>query len=826
MLNNAQTETLLPQHLELLRASAILSEVANRRGYRSVRSRSELRRLGFSDVQARVPALLIPIWGVTGEIVLYQARPDEPRVNNGRAVKYETPPGTRMALDVPPGARFALADPGQPLFITEGARKADAAVSLGLCCLALLGVWNWRGTNEDGGKMMLPDWEYVALNGRVVYIVFDSDVMTKPEVNAALTRLKAFLETRGAKIQVIYLSSAPGGEKIGLDDYLAAGHSVDDLLALASPTIRPVPTATDSHDVQAPYRIQGGRICYEKDTRDGSVIVPLCNFVARVAEEIELDDGQETSRAFAIEGCLESGQVLPSVRVPADRFAAMNWVTGAWGLRPVVRAGLSTKDLLREAIQRFSYDAKYRQVFTHTGWRKINGQWLYLTASGAVGAEGFEVDLGPELAQYCLPHTSEDPVAAMRSSLRILKMAKLTITAPLWAGIFRAPLAIAYPLDLSLWMEGPTGTLKSSQAAVALSHWGPFDRTNLPGAWSSTANSLEKRAFSLKDALFVVDDYAPAGLDRRELELKASRLLRAQGNLAGRGRLRPDLTERPGFPPRGLILGTGEQRPPGRSILARTFLIEVALGDVHLDILSVAQRDSHRLPHAMAGYISWLVPQIDSLRSTLGDLFRSTRARAEKSGLHLRIPETLAHLWLGIDVGLSYAEEIKACGPSEAADLRVLSWEALVERARIQGKLVEEEKPTWLFLRILNTLVIQKRAILLPKDMPSDGVHSDPPLIGWQDNEFFYLLPDAAFQAVARFVKDSGDIFPVRENRLRKDLVEENFAKFDPGHTTCLTRVGGVLQRVICLRRAAISMVLGEDPPAQVPVTDVTGSGK
>src|SRR5207245_9807365 len=116
---------------------------------------------------------------------------------------------------------------------------------------------------------------------------------------------------------------------------------------------------------------------------------------------------------------------------------------------------------------------------------------------------------------------------------------------------------------LSLWMEGVTGSLKSTIAALFLSHWGSFDRTKLPGAWCSTVNALERRAFILKDAMFVIDDYAPTSLDRRDLEMKAARLLRAQGNLAGRGRLRQDLSERPGHSPRGLGVGYAEQLPPG-----------------------------------------------------------------------------------------------------------------------------------------------------------------------------------------------------------------------------------------------------------------------
>ena len=67
------------------------------------------------------------------------------------------------------------------------------------------GVWNWRGTNELGGKTALPDWESIALNDREVFLVFDSDVMTKSGVHLALSRLKAFLESRHARVKVVYL---------------------------------------------------------------------------------------------------------------------------------------------------------------------------------------------------------------------------------------------------------------------------------------------------------------------------------------------------------------------------------------------------------------------------------------------------------------------------------------------------------------------------------------------------------------------------------------------------------------------------------------------
>ena len=219
------TERLERHHLEmLLEESGIRAEVAEGRSYKTVRTKAELTQNGFGRNQQSVPGLLIPIHGPAGEITLYQYRPDEPRVKDGKPIKYETPSGSKMTLDVHPCMRNKLGDPSVPLFVTEGVKKGDALASWGLCAATLLGVWNWRGTSGRGGKTALPEWEYVALDGRRVYVVFDSDVMIKPEVHKALKRLKGFLEGRGAQVAVVYLPAGSGGGKQGVDDFLVAGN--------------------------------------------------------------------------------------------------------------------------------------------------------------------------------------------------------------------------------------------------------------------------------------------------------------------------------------------------------------------------------------------------------------------------------------------------------------------------------------------------------------------------------------------------------------------------------------------------------------------------
>lgn len=225
---------LSPEHTQLIRESAIAQEVAETRGYRTVSTKSDLEALGFRKAQRIMPTLLIPVWNVHGQISTCQHRPDQPRINKGKPLKYETPVSSRMVLDVPPAVQGKLADPKIPLYITERASKADSAVFIGLCCISLAGVWNWRGTNEKGGKTALPDWESIALNGRKVYVAFDSDVMEKSEVRGALTRLQAFLASRGADTREIRLPVGESGRQTGLDDFLASGMTVHDLLALAT----------------------------------------------------------------------------------------------------------------------------------------------------------------------------------------------------------------------------------------------------------------------------------------------------------------------------------------------------------------------------------------------------------------------------------------------------------------------------------------------------------------------------------------------------------------------------------------------------------------
>lgn len=234
----------------LRESSGIADVVILARGYRTITAPQELRALGFARNQCLVPTLLLPVHTTDGGNSLYTHRPNLPRVIKNRrkrnpdgsfkaeVIKYELPKDAGIRLDCPPSCRPMLADPSIRLWITEGIKKADALASHQLCAIALLGVWNFKGKNEFGATVFLADWDYIALKGREICIVFDSDVMLKPEVRKALDRLIEHLRRKGAQVRAIFLPST-NGEKIGVDDYLLT-HSVAELEGLIN-TPRPQP---------------------------------------------------------------------------------------------------------------------------------------------------------------------------------------------------------------------------------------------------------------------------------------------------------------------------------------------------------------------------------------------------------------------------------------------------------------------------------------------------------------------------------------------------------------------------------------------------------
>jgi hypothetical protein len=189
-------EALDEHHLKMLRDESKISErVIAARGYYTEHDPEELGRLGFDEnQQVLVPALVIPIRDVTGEMVLHRIRPDDPRPNPykpGKVNKYEMPTGRQNVLDIPPFTFEHLQNINYSLWVTEGESKADSLISQGVAAIALFGVWSWKRAG-----LPLPDFDRIPMIGRDVNVVFDSDTEDNVNIRQALMYLAHYLKGR------------------------------------------------------------------------------------------------------------------------------------------------------------------------------------------------------------------------------------------------------------------------------------------------------------------------------------------------------------------------------------------------------------------------------------------------------------------------------------------------------------------------------------------------------------------------------------------------------------------------------------------------------
>jgi len=222
-----------------LKASAISDAIISERGYRTIASAGDFEmsyageqyeglwsRPTLKKIDA---ALLIPGYAAGSPSTTCVLRPHMPRMfADGTSPKYEYPPKQPPILDILPRYQSRLTDTTIPLWITEGAKKADALATLydlAIVPASINGVYGW----SKGG--ILKDFDAVILTGREVVLVPDGDISTKWAVAQAIGRLAHVLTTRGATVRLLLLPDAHGGGKVGIDDYIAAGASTDDLEA-------------------------------------------------------------------------------------------------------------------------------------------------------------------------------------------------------------------------------------------------------------------------------------------------------------------------------------------------------------------------------------------------------------------------------------------------------------------------------------------------------------------------------------------------------------------------------------------------------------------
>jgi hypothetical protein len=460
----------------------------------------------------------------------------------------------------------------------------------------------------------------------------------------------------------------------------------------------------------------------------------------------------------------------------------------------------------------------------------VNGKDVYLHAGGAIGANGPSAELNLRLPS-ALKHYQLHPAAgaeelkrAVQASLRLLDLAPASISFSLLAATY---LAVVKQADFSGHLTGESGGFKSELTALFQQHFGSgMDRKNLPAAWSSTGNALEMTAFHAKDAILVIDDFAPqpSQADASRLHAAAERVFRAAGNHAARGRLDSNAQLREPKPPRAMILSTGEETPRGHSIRARLFILELKKGAIDGQDLAVCQRDASigLYAQSMTGFVQRLAGNRDEIVARFDAKVLDYRSQSISGGAHARTPEIVAHLRSAFDLVLEYAEDVGAIDAADAVQLAQRCASALREAAAAQAKHQGETEPTARFLTLLCSALFSGRAHLADREGGRPPIHPEAcgwrpnesggfipsgDCVGWVDGDNLYLDLTAAYRVAQVLGRDSAEGISVGEQTLKKRLHDKKLlASIDEKRETLTVRriLAGTSKSVLHFLRTAV----------------------
>jgi len=295
----------------------------------------------------------------------------------------------------------------------------------------------------------------------------------------------------------------------------------------------------------------------------------------------------------------------------------------------------------------------------------------------------------------------------------------------------------------------------------------------------------------------------------------AARLIYQAGNRSARGRLAADLSARPNYYPRCLIISTGEMLLPGQrqSATARYLGIELDPKKIQIDKdrLTEAQEEAHLYSAAMAAYLSDLTLRLDDTIEDIKDLWTGYRNAFQK-GTHLRIPEIQAWLAVGFEMFLRFQTRMGTISGDQAYEMLNRAWKVFEDLGAKHSRIIEGERPTLKFISVLRELFLQGRiyaestagtggAPCNGGELGWEGVESarNAELIGWADEHTIYLMPEATLRAVHEALRRQGDFLALGRNDMFSALARDGFIVPGKHGNTQVKKIQGTSKRVICL---------------------------
>lgn len=399
-----------------------------------------------------------------------------------------------------------------------------------------------------------------------------------------------------------------------------------------------------------------------------------------------------------------------------------------------------------------------KRVIETSGWYRIAGKWSFIDDSRNVS--GFEIKCGRRLGIYVPPEYLRETVGKVFSISQKCEIIAPLLTFALSGILFRIFDEVGYPLHFALFINGTSGTFKTSLANILFRMYG---RQSIFLSFESTKTAIEQAIMRGRDEVVLIDDYHPgsSSAEKKELDEKLERVSRLIGDGVGRNRSNGKLQEIKGGRPEATVVITGEQSGGSLSTRLRYVQVNIEPGDIEADSLTWLQSNPDMFPSLMRVFIHYVETNWDGLAQIIKNGFQIERAWLDQQLTDRRPIDQAASLLLVAEI---FADFLINCGYTMPYDVEIIK-EALrngiVATVKESNDEAQRNNPAYSYLESVRQLLALEQITFAESKYIYEQHMAD--YIGYKVDDGIMFNADGLYQRVLAYHKARNQILPTQE---------------------------------------------------------------
>lgn len=557
-------------------------------------------------------------------------------------------------------------------------------------------------------------------------------------------------------------------------------------------------------------------ICYENDIYGIRLLsdkgtIQLTNFIIEAEKKQIKDDGIRKEVSYVLQ-CKLVGQIrtLKRIELKSKELITPDWIKSKLGIEYNIYDNQLYK-YLEIYIGKLFVNVNSEIIYEHVGWRRIGDKRIYIHGGGIIGE--YNSNIKGRSDKTLEIDYSLNKIDALNQTLNMIKIADPIKTVPMFLYTHLSVLKEIFKEgganpEFSLWLEGLTGSRKTSVAKV---FFNVFNRSNdyIPATFKDTVGSIEEKSFQYKDSPLILDDFFHS-ISKNEwnyTQQTASEMLRRFGDGFSKSRLDKNMERAKEYPPRGMLVITGELTIKGESSVSRYLTIGIEKNDINLEVLKHHQENNRIFSTHLYHFIQWVSNNSNRIIQYIKDNFRNLRNENQGKYRHGRLIETYTIYQLICNIFWDYCLELGIMDKVNRQYL-VNNWcQFISEAILIHEKANLQENPAVMYLQALQQLICDGEIKLRLKEK-----NGDKSIVGYEDDEYYYLSSEVMLREIIKYWKRFSIEFTATSEMVTKalDVLGAIKTAYEGGKIRRTLKISGDSRRFLIINKSKMEDIVND----------------